>query len=252
MRSSSGYFLSHRFWRNLRNGIPGTLWGLLYSVRERVLSPSYLRDLADAILSRNVEPSENESELEREVLEIETLWRQFGAVGKRESGYGSVYAEVIRDLPTVTNVLELGIAGGGSHRTWSAIWPEASIYGIDIDPETAINEPRITTYVADQLSVQQLLAVSENLPKSFELIVDDGWHQPEAGLKSLSVLLPRLSPGGYYIVEDIVWSRYHRIWKRVISTLSGQYQFSFKLVGSSWSQETIGGPYGLLLIRRPL
>lgn len=113
-----------------------------------------------------------------------------------------------------------------------------------------IEESRITTLVADQLSIEDLTRAAEEMPNRFELIVDDGWHQPEAGLKSLSVFLPRLSQGGYYVVEDIAWKRYRRIWKKAMVGLASSYQVTFRVIDSSFSRRTTGGKYGLMIVRR--
>lgn len=112
MKTSSGHFLTHRFWRRLRKLLPGTLWARLYSVRERWLSQSFLKVLADAVSDANPSLSENEAGLKQDVETIESLWRGFNAIGKGESGYGTVYGEILRDLPPVSNVLEIGVAGG--------------------------------------------------------------------------------------------------------------------------------------------
>lgn len=252
MKSSSGFFLSHVFWRHLRSWVPGTLWSELYSARERLLSRVFIRQLEIRIAFDKPRPPHGEDHfLDNNTEKLERLWGEYGAVGKMESGYGPIYAEIIEDLPSVENVLELGVLTGGSHRAWSVLWPDASIYGLDIDPDTVINDGRITTYVADQLRVGELTRVAEKMPRAFELVVDDGWHQPEAGLKSLSVFLPRLAPGGYYVVEDIDWLKYRRVWERTLVVLSASYQVSVRLADTPGSRVAVGGPYGLLVIRAP-
>jgi len=249
-KTSSGFFLSHRFWRRLRNLLPGHLWSWAYSLRERFLSKVFIRDLMAAVASDKQDALGNDSGSEPDVRTLETFWRDYEAVGKGESGYGPIYAEIIRDLPSVSNVLEIGVLGGGSHRAWAALFPQASIFGLDIDPAYVIEDGRIQTYVADQLRVDQLLAVAQKMASSFELVVDDGWHQPEAGLKSLSVFLPRLAPGGYFVVEDIDWQKYRRIWKKAILGLADQYQVSLRVLDTDASRKAVGGPYGMVVIRR--
>lgn len=249
-KTSSGFFLSHRFWRRLRNFLPGSLWSWVYSLRERFLSPIFIRDAIAAVASEKQDVFENDLGSEPDVPTLETLWSTHGAVGKGESGYGSIYSKIIRDLPPVSNVLEIGVLGGGSHRAWAALFPEASIFGLDIDPTYVIEDGRIRTYVADQLRVDQLLDVAQKMPNCFELVVDDGWHQPEAGLKSLSVFLPRLAPGGYFVVEDIDWSKYRRIWEKAMVGLADCYQVSFRVLDTDASRKAVGGPYGMVVIRR--
>ena len=229
--------------------MPGSLWSKLYMVRERALSGRFISNLEAVLIANKLSHAEMGSLL-RTARKLEDLWREHSAVGKREAGYGPIYAEILQDLPPVRNVLEIGVLGGGSHRAWAARWPDASVYGLDIDPDTIISDGRVATFVADQLRVEELISTAEKMPSSFELIVDDGWHQPEAGLKSLSVFLPRLVPGGYYVVEDIDWRRYHRVWKKALIGLSLFYSVSLRIVDTCASRKAVGGPYGLLLIRR--
>lgn len=230
--------------------MPGALWSRLYSIRERALSSLFIRDLEATISTQNPVSPPGDSVVLVNGRRLEDLWTKHNAVGKRESRYGPVYAEILGDLPRVENVLELGVLGGGSHRAWAELWPEAAIYGLDVDPDTVVADGAITTYVADQLRVEDLIAVAEKMPSSFELVVDDGWHQPEAGLKSLMVFLPKLSPGGYYVVEDIDWRSYSRVWKKALVGISLHYQVSLRLADTAVSRTAVGGPYGLLLIRR--
>jgi hypothetical protein len=225
------------------------LWSRLYSIRERTLSRLFIRNLEATIATHNPVSPRADSVVGGNARKLEDLWSEHNAVGKRESGYGPVYAEILGDLPRVENVLELGVLGGGSHRAWAELWPEAAVYGLDIDPDTVINDGAITTYVADQLRVEDLVAVAEKMPSSFELVVDDGWHQPEAGLNSLMVFLPKLSPGGYYVVEDIDWLRYRRVWSRALMVLSRQYQVTVRVLDTPGSRIAVGGPYALVVLR---
>ncbi len=110
--SSSGFFLRHVFWRCLRNLVPGTLWSRLYSIRERTLSWLFIRNLEASISTHSPVSPRADSVVRGDARKLEDLWSEHNAVGKRESGYGPVYAEILGDLPRVENVLELGVLGG--------------------------------------------------------------------------------------------------------------------------------------------
>ena len=81
-----------------------------------------LRRFTQATSNPDSRPSDDEDVLSDDIRKIEGAWRQFNAIGKGESGYGRIYAEIFRDIPPVTNVLELGIAGG-------ALFAPGRLYG---------------------------------------------------------------------------------------------------------------------------
>ena len=54
---------------------------------------------------------------------------------KRTAGYLPYYWRHFRDLrEDVRNVLEIGVQSGRSLRMWEEFFPNATIYGLDIDP----------------------------------------------------------------------------------------------------------------------
>lgn len=246
-KSSSAHFLRHIFWRNLRKVLPGNLWSFMYSLRERVMYRGFLQKLSSNL--KDDFPDQASTEI---LAELERLWKLHGAVGKAESGYGAHYAQLISRLREINpqNILEIGVAGGGSHRVWREIFPDAHIYGIDIDPTTLVRESRITTFVGDQLSSRSLHELKKKLPQHFELIVDDGWHQPEAGIKSLEAYLTLLGDNGFYVVEDIDFSKYGKIWMNVVRALPASYLARLFEIQTRASETVVGGSYGLLVIRK--
>ena len=247
--SSSSKLLSNTFWRGLRKVLPGSTWGLLYGIRERLLAGRYIRELSGGRDAEAAKVSPAQSEIMSRLLE---LWHEFGAVGKGRSGYARHYAQVLDSPPLegFRNVLEIGVFGGGSHRAWRKMLPGADIWGFDIDPATVIDEERIHTFLGDQLDDDSLHSLKKHFPPTFDLIVDDGWHQPEAGIKSLKHFLPMLSPGGYYIVEDIDWKKYRGVWRKVQSLLGASFFTSLVEVDSDGSPGGIRGNYGMFLVRR--
>ncbi len=50
----------------------------------------------------------------------------------------------------VKKVVEIGVASGASLRMWAEFFPDAKIYGIDVDPSCRVHtQDRITVTVAD-------------------------------------------------------------------------------------------------------
>jgi hypothetical protein len=115
----------------------------------------------------------------------------------------------------VKRVLEIGIGTPGkmpypgyrraaSLHTWAEFFPEAEIFGLDIDEAAMVKgEDRITTFVCDQGSSAQLRQRATEAGGRFDLIVDDGSHQPVHQLITAWSLLDYLNSGGLYVIEDV-------------------------------------------------
>lgn len=132
--------------------------------------------------------------------------------------YTDVYERLVgerKDWPL--NILEVGIGStdpsipghvaksGASLRGWHHYFPNARIFGADIDPTVMIRGiDRISTVVVDQRSEASLQHLLQQFPGPFDLIVDDGVHETVATLTTMSNLLPALRPGGFYTVESVL------------------------------------------------
>ena len=128
----------------------------------------------------------------------------------------AAYLEPLRNQPL--RILEIGIGatgerwdarivhgrntGGASIKMWHDYFEAATIIAIDINPANYLDNDRITTHVIDQSDASELTRFIQSQPP-FDLIIDDGSHHPEHQQLSLSLLFPHLSPGGWYIIEDL-------------------------------------------------
>jgi hypothetical protein len=93
---------------------------------------------------------------------------------------------------------------GASLRMWADYFPDAAIIGCDIDRTVLFNEGRIKTYYADQSNADDLRRlICSSGQEQFDMILDDGSHEPAHFLVSLEILWPHVRQGGYYIIEDI-------------------------------------------------
>ena len=92
---------------------------------------------------------------------------------------------------------EIGVACGSSLEMWSTYFPNATIDGFDIRPETeglAAGYPNINITVSDCTKAQ-----FENL---YDVIIDDGSHVSADILDAFNLQFSRLKPGGFYFIED--------------------------------------------------
>jgi len=109
-------------------------------------------------------------------------------------------------------MLELGVWNGGSLELWRTYFgPEATIFGVDIDPACgALDTPENPVRIGSQADPAFLAAVVAEMG-GVDIVLDDGSHIAEHQRASLDALFPLLSEGGIYVIEDTVtsyWASY--------------------------------------------
>jgi hypothetical protein len=93
---------------------------------------------------------------------------------------------------------------GASLRVWRDYFPNATIWGADIDDKCLFQEERIRTHYVDQLDAKSIQDFWEWVGvQDFDLIVDDGLHTFEAGSSLFLNSIDNLSTSGIYIIEDV-------------------------------------------------
>ncbi len=93
---------------------------------------------------------------------------------------------------------------GASLRVWRDYFPNAQIIGGDIDNDILFEETRIKTYYIDQTDSQSIQVFWNKVNQDdFDLILDDGLHTTDSGIKLFTHSFDKLSPSGLYIIEDI-------------------------------------------------
>jgi len=114
----------------------------------------------------------------------------------------SRYLSRLRDQPL--RLLEIGIARGASLKMWEKYFPNAYIYGIDINPACRqYQTERTRVFIGSQTDREFLRQVSEAIGASLDVVIDDGGHRMEQHWISLTTLFPYLSSGGLYAIEDL-------------------------------------------------
>lgn len=100
----------------------------------------------------------------------------------------------------------MGVDGrpGASLRVWRDYFPNAHVIGADIDASVLFEEDRIQTYLVDQCIEESVSKMWSDIDLTgFELMIDDGLHNFEAGKSLFSGSIDRLAEGGVYIIEDV-------------------------------------------------
>ena len=101
------------------------------------------------------------------------------------------------------NILEIGINDGSSLKMWYEYFPNATIYGIDIDDKSQFNNERINCIVVDQSKKESLAEFSKNINLTFDIIIDDGSHHISDQQLTFGYLFPLLKSNGIFVIEDL-------------------------------------------------
>jgi SAM-dependent methyltransferase len=116
--------------------------------------------------------------------------------------YLEVYEEhfgPLRDAPV--RMLEIGVYSGASLCAWNEYFTNNSkeIHGIDICPDRLSFEVN-NYHVLDGTDPQ----TADILGGTWDIVIDDGSHEVEDQLKTLSIFGRLMNPDGIYVIEDIV------------------------------------------------
>lgn len=96
-------------------------------------------------------------------------------------------------------VCEIGVFEGSSLKMWEEFFPNAIIYGVDINPACRTYETdRVKIIIADQTDPK----LSDLLPV-LDLCIDDGSHLIEHQLITFFNLFPKIREKGFYVAEDL-------------------------------------------------
>jgi hypothetical protein len=119
--------------------------------------------------------------------------------------YLEFYESSFAELGRVAAVLEFGVFKGDSIRWLAERFPDAAIIGCDIVPPQASwpQSSRIEYVTIDQGSVEQLRQFFEERALQFDLVIEDGSHQPIHQRNCLVETLPHVRPDGLYVLEDL-------------------------------------------------
>ncbi len=150
------------------------------------------------------------------------LWKTPALIAQYEAFWA-------REPGRVARVFELGLWKGGSMAFWAEAFNPARLVGVDRSPQSP--SAAFDRYVADradrlrvhwgvdQSDARRLEAlVAAEFDGPLDVVIDDASHQYALTLSSLEALLPRLRPGGLYIIED--WAWHH--WPALQQAFGGQ------------------------------
>lgn len=139
----------------------------------------------------------------------------------------------------IKKVLEIGVEAGTSLRMWEEYFPNAEIYGLDIEEACMVAQKgRVKVVIGDQCSEKDL----SQLPDDFDIIIDDGLHSISSQIFCFEYLFKnKLANRGIYVVEDVIGANKVIDYFNNISKLSNFWPSNES--GSIWSSLNDFDPY---------
>jgi hypothetical protein len=106
--------------------------------------------------------------------------------------------------PDLTSSMTASGKPGASLRVWRDYFPNAKVFGADIDKDIMFEEERIQTFCADQTSPEDILRMWSELGEvEIDFFVDDGLHTFDAGICLFEHSIDHLAENGIYTIEDV-------------------------------------------------
>lgn len=117
-------------------------------------------------------------------------------------------------------LLELGVAGGASIRTWEEYFTKAKIYGIDNNSDCAGEG----IFIGDATNEEFLNSVLNQIGE-VSVVIEDSSHVGWDMIKLFELLFIKIKSGGYFFLEDT-----HTIYSSHYEQGSGAFNFFTGLV----------------------
>jgi len=141
---------------------------------------------------------------------------QFTRTHAQPKGYTVHYEKFFTPLRhTPVKLVEIGVGGGESVRTWLDYFDAAWVIGIDnVSGTNEWNTPkqfgagmeqfdRYGFMAADQTDPVFWACFTADVKQTIDIAIDDGSHEPRAVQISFAGLWPLIKPGGLYCIEDL-------------------------------------------------
>lgn len=101
------------------------------------------------------------------------------------------------------SLIEFGCLEGASLRTWEQYFPNAEIYGVDLDESAKQHEKgRVHIVIGDATSQHTYDTLKAETGGAF-IILDDASHAWSDQRRSFELFWDMLTPGGFYVIEDL-------------------------------------------------
>ena len=140
--------------------------------------------------------------------DLEKLGKKYGTDKIGKHNYLPVYYGLFKDRRNeVKKVLEIGVGEGAGLRMFRDFFPNAMIYGAEIDETRLLKEDRIVAYLCHQGIEKDLIYLIDVIGSDIDLVIDDGSHKPEDQYFTCATVMPMLSKKTIYVIEDVADAR---------------------------------------------
>jgi len=147
--------------------------------------------------------------------------------------YTPFYFELFgKHRENVTKLLEIGVAEGAGVRMFRDFFPNATIYGAEIEKKRVIKEDRIKVYHCDQSSKEDIARLLSKTGKDLQIVIDDGSHVAVHQIYSCIEIMSQLEGDPIYIIEDVADDG-------VYHTLKALFDCKIKRVGERYDDQLV-------------
>ena len=208
LKPTSSYFLSQKLFRYSRRLLNRELWTYLYVNFQKVKIKNLLKlvQSEDLSLKKNLNYRKQKKKFNKKKHEYSFYLDKFNS-SKPKGKYREYLNKFMKKINPIT-ILEFGISEGAGLYSMDEYYKNSYFWGLDIDKNTFIKKKNFICGYCDQLNINSIKKILKKFNTKFDLIIDDGWHHPQAQINSIICSLPYLNHGGVYITEDIVHDAY--------------------------------------------
>jgi hypothetical protein len=88
---------------------------------------------------------------------------------------------------------------------WRAYFPNADIFGFDVDDFSKVKIDRCSIVRGDMSSRDDLAGFVHTIGRPIDILIEDGSHTSHHQQIAFGYLFRYIRPGGMYIIEDLHW-----------------------------------------------
>ena len=123
-------------------------------------------------------------------------------IGKHH--YLPLYHEMFKGRrKSIKKVLEIGAGEGLGLRMFRDYFPNATIYGAEIQDNRIFKEDRIEVIKCNQTNYEDLKSLIDKVGSDIDIVIDDGSHKPEDQVFTCETVMRMINFGAIYIIEDV-------------------------------------------------
>ncbi len=134
---------------------------------------------------------------------------------KINHSYTPFYYELLKDRKyDIKKVFEFGVGSfrqfkhipnytiGASLYMWRDFFPNAQVYGADIEPSSIFKTDRLETFLCDETKKEQVISLIKKVGSDIDLFIDDASHHIHDQRFLCETVMPLLKKEVIYVIED--------------------------------------------------